>query len=58
MRIEFQNIDNNQGTPPKKLFLPFKCYNLAVRVVSFSEVFSTGHLHSILWLEVEKHYFI
>jgi hypothetical protein len=28
--IEFQNIDNGQGNPPKNFFSPFNCYNLAI----------------------------
>jgi hypothetical protein len=44
--IEFQNIDNNQSSPPKKLFLPFNCYDLAIRKVTLTEVFSTTYWHS------------
>jgi hypothetical protein len=34
--IEFQNIDNDLGSPPKNFFLPFNCYNLAIREVALT----------------------
>jgi hypothetical protein len=43
IKIEFQNIDNDQGNPPKKLFPPFNCYNLAIREVTLIEIFSTNY---------------
>jgi hypothetical protein len=44
--IEFQNIDNNQGSPPKKLFFPFNCYDLAIHEVTLTEIFSAYYWHS------------
>jgi hypothetical protein len=39
--IEFQNIDNNLGTLPKKLFL-LHCYDLAIHGATLIEIFSTN----------------
>jgi hypothetical protein len=41
--IEFQNIDNNLATPPKKIIPPFDCYNLTIGVVTLVEIFSTNY---------------
>jgi hypothetical protein len=41
--IEFQNIENNHGSLPKNLFFPFNCYNLAIHVVTLTEIFSTNY---------------
>jgi hypothetical protein len=41
--LEFQNIDNNLGSPPKNFFSPFNCYNLAIHVVTLSEIFPTNY---------------
>jgi hypothetical protein len=35
--FEFQNIDNDQGSPPKNFFFPFNCYDLAIREVTLAE---------------------
>jgi hypothetical protein len=43
LSIEFQNIDNDQGNPPKKLFFPFNCYNLAIHEVTLTEISSTNY---------------
>jgi hypothetical protein len=56
--IEFQYIDNNQGSPPKNFFFPFNCYNLAIHAVTMTEIFSTtiGIVRfKILWLKVKKY---
>jgi hypothetical protein len=59
--IEFQNIDSNSGSPPKKYFFPFNCYNLAIREVTLTEIFlhTIGIVrYKILWLEVKNYHFI
>jgi hypothetical protein len=37
--IEFQNIDNDQGSQSKNFLFRFKCHNLAIRVVTLIEIF-------------------
>jgi hypothetical protein len=39
--IEFQNIENNQGSLPNFVF--FNCYNLAKHEVNLNEIFSTNY---------------
>ena len=41
--IEFQNIDNNQCSPPKNFFFSFKCCNLAIHEVTLTKIFSTHY---------------
>jgi hypothetical protein len=42
--IEFQNIDNDLGYPPKKnFFFPFHCYNIAIYEVTLNEIFRTNY---------------
>jgi hypothetical protein len=41
--IEFQNIDDNQGSLPKKKFFPFEYYNLIIREVTSTKIVSTNY---------------
>jgi hypothetical protein len=41
--IEFQNIENSHGSLPKKLFLPLQLLNLAIYVVTLTEIFPTNY---------------
>jgi hypothetical protein len=41
--IEFQNIDDNRPPHQKNFSFSFKCYNLAICVVTLAEIFSTNY---------------
>jgi hypothetical protein len=41
--IEFQNIKNDQGSPPKNFFFTFNCYNLVIHAITLTEIFFTKY---------------
>jgi hypothetical protein len=59
--IEFQNIDNNLGNPPKIFSFLFNCYNLPIHAVNLSKILlQTIRIvrFKILGLKAEKNGFI
>jgi hypothetical protein len=43
--IEFQKLKTTRAPYQKNFFFPFNCYNLAIREVTLTEIFSTNYWH-------------
>ena len=58
--IEFQNIDNGQGSLREKLFLSLQVLYLAIHEVTLTKILYTISIarYKILRLEVEKYHLI